>query len=162
MTPTAITTDHQKVKLWFDGACEPRNPGGIATAGWITTRGGSGCKVVCIGKRATNNVAEWSALEAGLCELLDTSDGPFELEILGDSRLVIHQLTGHWGAHKEHLRKLRDRVRQLLTHPKIVDWSAQWVPRDENREADRLSRQAYENFTGKPFPERHRHGHRSR
>lgn len=160
------------ITIWFDGACEPRNPGGVASCGWLIEIDGqeitSGCKVVAQGPTATNNLAEWSALGLALRWLLDNQDEipqlPEEiavdkglrvasLTIHGDSQLVINQLNRSWACNKEHLRRLRDRCLELLEQIDL-DWHAEWIPREQNERADALSRKAYEQRTGKRFPER--------
>lgn len=132
-----------QLTLFFDGLCEPRNPGGIATFGWqlLDEQGEviqEGNGVEARGPRATNNVAEWSAVEHGLRAAAGLR--PESLEIHGDSQLVINQLTGRWRMHAVHLRPYRDRCLGLL---KGIDWQARWVPREENEAADALSRKAY-------------------
>ena len=146
------------LSLYFDGSCEPVNPGGIATAGWILK--GDGGKVidsaalfVCEGAKATNNVAEYSALLAGLkqaCSFLSAGDA---LVIFGDSKLVINQLTGSWRINKDHLRKLRDECIQVIGD---IPFQAEWIEREKNHEADALSQKAYVEKTGKPYPMRGR------
>jgi len=60
-----------EISLWFDGACEPVNPGGVATGGWIVKdQSGNvllqGHRMICRGDSATNNIAEYGALIGGL------------------------------------------------------------------------------------------------
>jgi len=160
------------ITLWFDGACEPRNPGGVASCGWIVEIEGneieSGCKVVAEGQTATNNLAEWSALGLGLRWILDHqaelpqlpedltgSKGlpAAMLTIRGDSQLVVNQLKRNWACNKEHLRRLRDRCLEILAELNM-NWVAEWIPREQNERSDALSRKAYEQRTGKRFPER--------
>lgn len=149
----------QSYVIHFDGACEPRNPGGVATVGWVVHSGGnrigSGYREICRGDGATNNVAEWSALGSALRWLSDNRLGGGALiEIYGDSQLVIEQLNGTWACRKEHLKKLLTRCKSLLQEIAPTAWSAEWIPREQNTEADALSRKAYEEATGKSFPER--------
>lgn len=85
--------------LHFDGACWP-NPGGTATFGWILlspfgAEVASGNGVAATGSDATNNVAEYSALLAGLRSVVDM-DPEAPLVIRGDSKLVINQIEGRW------------------------------------------------------------------
>jgi len=129
--------------LYFDGLCEPRNPGGIATFGWLlldeqgqVIEEGNG--VEARGPKATNNVAEWSALERGLRAAAALR--PERLLIHGDSKLVINQLTGSWRMRAAHLRPYLARCLELL---RGIDWTARWVPRGQNAAADALSRAAY-------------------
>lgn len=149
------------VRLWFDGACEPVNPGGIATGGWIIRDGEqvyTGHNEVCRGDGATNNVAEWTALGMALRYMLDNSQqfSGSVLTIYGDSQLVIEQLNRRWKCNKIHLQKLRDRCWAILGELALPSWTATWIPREQNTEADALSRKAYEEATGKCFPERAR------
>jgi len=141
--------------LYFDGACEPVNPGGVASYGWLLNTGAFGHGVIREGKGATNNLAEWCALGKGLRYIRDTMSGVGTLEIKGDSKLVIEQLTGNWQCKAENLIPLRARCLQLLAEIGC-QWSATWVPREQNEKADALTRTAYEEKTGKKFPERRR------
>lgn len=144
----------------FDGACEPRNPGGVATYGWTVHDGereiANGCGEVCRGPRATNNLAEWSALGFALRWILDHGDvlGPISLEMVGDSQLVVNQLRHEWACNKEHLQKLRARCEELIDQIKPCGWKVTWVPREQNEAADALSQAAYVKATGKKFPVR--------
>lgn len=70
----------------------------------------------------TNNEAEYQTLiEALRCilELLrEKGEDParFRLEIQGDSALVLLQVSGDWKARNPRMRRLRDQVRELLSH----------------------------------------------
>jgi ribonuclease HI len=147
------------VTIYFDGACEPKNPGGVATAGWIILGDndeplGGDCCVICRGEGATNNVAEWAALGKALRHVADSGLQVGTLQIYGDSMLVVNQLTGNWNCNKEHLQKLRDRCKELISQINPSDLVVEWIPREQNEEADALSRKAYEEATGKKFPVR--------
>lgn len=156
------------ITLYFDGACEPRNPGGVATGGWIVRRPDVGLEIqehamfYDGGPQATNNVAEWCALGKGLAALTTHRNlcMECELEIYGDSQLVVYQLLGKWNCNKPHLQKLRSRCHEILESLPLRKWSAMWIPREENHEADALSRRAYVEYTRNAFPERHTHGRR--
>src|SRR5438876_152820 len=113
--------------IHFDGSCEPKNPGGVATCGWTIhdendSLIASDAKEVCRGPKATNNLAEWSALGLALRWLLDhRSAVPFDaLGIRGDSQLVVNQLNQSWACNKEHLQKLRARCWELLNELKLA------------------------------------------
>lgn len=149
------------VTLFFDGACEPKNPGGVATCGWlIHNHAGetiaSGYREVARGDGATNNVAEWTALGLGLRFCLDNPEvaSGKVLHIKGDSKLVIEQLNHTWNCNNERLQRLRARCEEIIPKLACVTWCATWIPREENEEADALSRRAYEEATGNTFPER--------
>lgn len=148
--------------IYFDGACEPVNPGGIATAGWcIRDVGGAeiafGRRVVASGPRATNNLAEWSALGFALRRLLDHHSGECHgknLLIRGDSMLVCRQLTRAWRCNAPHLRRLRERCLEILGELRLDGWRTEWIPRERNTRADELSKLAYVELTGQQPPDR--------
>lgn len=136
------------------------NPGGVATCGWVIRDDAgelvaSDSRMVCKGDGATNNVAEWCALGFALRYMADSKAfGNCDLMIRGDSQLVVFQLIGKYKCNAEHLRKLRDRCLAVIDEIGCTSWKAEWIKRDENEEADALSRKAYEDATGKRFPER--------
>jgi ribonuclease HI len=144
-----------EVVLSFDGACWP-NPGGTATWGFVV-RGPAGLddsgSGVVAGPDRTNNVAEWSGLEMGLRFLAANPPRTpgVKLAIRGDSQLVVKVLNGEWASKSPVLTPFRDRCLDLLARLGL-DWSASWVPRAENAEADRLTEEAWAAETGKPFP----------
>lgn len=141
--------------LYFDGSAEP-NPG-LATYGWaIMIQSGEeiacGCGVSY--DYGSNNQSEYCALGFALRWLSDQG-WKGTLQIFGDSKLVINQLTQEWRCNKEHLRNLRKRCWELLEG---IEYKATWVPREQNDRCDSLSRKAYEERTGKSYPERRKHG----
>jgi len=70
-----------------------------------------------------------------------------ELEILGDSQLVIRQLTGVYKVRSQRTAPLHRRVTSLLEGLK---WTAEWIPREENTVADELCNRSYrEHWTEK-------------
>jgi len=87
----------------------------------------------CIGV-ATNNVAEYRAVIAGLAAA--RSVGSRALSLRADSLLVIRQLEGAYRVKKAHLRPLYEEARALLGAFDEVDLAH--VPREQNVEADAL------------------------
>jgi ribonuclease HI len=158
LSETLTLPEH--VTIHFDGSCEPTNPGGVATWGWIISADGktilARSGVACSGgKHSTNNVAEYHALGTALKEL-DMLQWSGTLEIYGDSMLVVNQVNGKWNCNADHLRKLRDRCQDLLKKICPDGFELKWIPREQNEKADALSREAYEKSEGKPYPERRR------
>jgi ribonuclease HI len=83
---------------------------------------------------ATNNVAEYRALIAGL-----EAAAPYRAQrvrVRADSKLVVEQVKGTWKVKQPHLRPLLDEVRTLLAPYAEVD--LRHVPRAENADADAL------------------------
>jgi ribonuclease HI len=86
---------------------------------------------------ATNNVAEYKALIAGL-ELALAKDVR-DLDIFLDSELVVSQLKGEWKIKKDTLRALAIQARRLMN--RFDSTSIAHVPREQNSEADKLANQ---------------------
>ncbi len=88
--------------------------------------------------RATNNVAEYRALLAGIESA--AALGASELELRGDSELVVRQVEGRYKVKNPDMRELHAAVKQALGP--FESWSIRHVPRAENADADRLVNQA--------------------
>lgn len=86
---------------------------------------------------ATNNVAEYRALIAGL--EMAAGRGVKELEVRVDSELLVHQLKGDWKIKKDHLRTLAVRARGLMNTFDVA--TIEHVTRDRNADADKLANQ---------------------
>lgn len=159
--PDMRITDYGELQVFFDGACEPRNPGGWSTYGWCVLDNGAVELVSGYGlameqghRLSTNNFAEYTALGMVLRWLFD-SGWHGKLAIFGDSALVVNQVSCRWQCNQSHLRQLRDRVQELLRDLGEA-FRITWIPREQNERCDRLSHRAYEVATGQPFPERRR------
>jgi ribonuclease HI len=83
---------------------------------------------------ATNNVAEYRALLLGI--ELAAARGASELELVGDSELIVRQVSGEYRVKDAVLRELNDRVQAGLR--RFDRWSIRHVRRDENADADAL------------------------
>jgi ribonuclease HI len=145
------------LKLYFDGACEPINPGGTGTYGFVILRCG---EVIDVGRGScgrgpgtTNNISEYAAITHGLERMiaLGLNEGQ-DVEVFGDSKLVVEQVCGRWRINKPHLRLHVESVRELLS--RFPSWTLTWVPREQNEQADEQSRIAYQEVTGEEFPTR--------
>lgn len=84
---------------------------------------------------ATNNVAEYHGLIAALQWAVDHDLK--SIAIKGDSLLLIEQMKGNYKVKNEGLKPLHLRARMLVMQ--IGDVSFEHVPREQNKEADRLS-----------------------
>lgn len=87
---------------------------------------------------ATNNVAEYSGLLAGLIHI-HTLDPDAKVEVAMDSKLVVEQMSGRWQIKHADMRDLAKQCR-AAHDPSLVTYS--WIPRDENSHADRLANKA--------------------
>lgn len=86
---------------------------------------------------ATNNVAEYSGLIAGL-ELVSEHAPGAQVEVRMDSKLVIEQMAGRWKIKHPDMVPLAAKARQLV--PPGTVWT--WVPRENNKAADALANAA--------------------
>jgi ribonuclease HI len=140
------------IKIYFDGACEPFNPGGTASYGWIIKENNKILAqegvIIGRGEGMTNNVGEYHGLIKALEALARLGIEKGKIEIFGDSSLVCNMVGKIWGWNKKktkwvphkdapHLRPLLDRVLNLLSD---YDFKIKWVPREQNFEADNLSK----------------------
>jgi ribonuclease HI len=132
------------ITIHFDGLCYPKNPGGVAAYGYLAHRDGKlihqGFRAVGEGKGMTNNVAEYEGLMAAAQWIADEEIDE-QIVIKGDSELVIKQMNGQYRVNSATSRKYVPEIKKLLQGK---DVSLVWVPREENEEADKLSRVAYE------------------
>ena len=87
---------------------------------------------------ATNNVAEYSALVAGLEKALEL--GVSELEVVSDSELLVKQMQGEYRVKNEALRELNDDANFLEKKLGRVRYTA--VRREHNELADKLVNEA--------------------
>ena len=127
-----------KVIVNVDGGSRG-NPGPAAVAAVATDPGGEVLaeRGETIG-RATNNVAEYRAVLLGI--ELARELGADELELVGDSQLIVEQVRGNWKIKQEHLRELRAEVMKALEG--VPRWSIRHVRRGENERADELLNEA--------------------
>ncbi|WP_123538813.1 ribonuclease HI [Halosimplex salinum] len=126
-----------RAHVYFDGACRG-NPGPSAV-GWVIV---SGDGIVAEGGhtigRATNNQAEYEALIEGVSVASDY--GFDEIDVRGDSELIVKQVRGEWDTNDPDLREYRVTVRELLMD--FDEWSLEHVPREINDRADELANEA--------------------
>ncbi|MGH3835319.1 MAG: bifunctional RNase H/acid phosphatase [Pseudonocardiaceae bacterium] len=93
---------------------------------------------------ATNNVAEYSGLIAGLSAAL--KEGAECAEARLDSKLVVEQMSGRWQVKQPHLRPLASEAAGLASQ--LGDVTYTWVPRARNAHADRLANEAMDTQAG--------------
>jgi probable phosphoglycerate mutase len=98
----------------------------------------------CIGI-ATNNVAEYNGLIAGL-ELYLEHTPDAELEVRMDSKLVVEQMSGRWKIKHPDMKPLAMRANRLA--PAGTTYT--WIPREQNKHADRILNEALDAQAGKP------------
>jgi ribonuclease HI len=123
-----------KAKLSTDGGARG-NPGPAAYGYVLETEDGTvlDARGETIGV-ATNNVAEYRALIAGLEKAVEL--GIDELEVVSDSELLVKQMQGEYRVKNEALRELNDEANSLERELGRVRYKA--VRREHNELADKL------------------------
>lgn len=122
----------------IDGASRG-NPGPAAYGVVLTTAQGE--PLAAFSKylgRATNNVAEYQALLAALDYALGRRH--LRLRVISDSELLVRQVEGRYKVKSPDLKPLHERVLQLVG--RFEAFAIVYLPREQNREADRLANRA--------------------
>src|SRR5207247_8769812 len=127
-----------KAKLSTDGGARG-NPGPAAYGYVLEAEDGTvlDARGETIGV-ATNNVAEYSGLVAGLRKAVEV--GVDELEVVSDSELIVRQMTGEYKVKNEALRELKEEAEDLADRLPRVSFTS--VRREHNELADKLVNEA--------------------
>ncbi|MFN0142528.1 MAG: bifunctional RNase H/acid phosphatase [Mycobacterium sp.] len=96
----------------------------------------------------TNNVAEYRGLIAGLEEARRL--GANEVAVSLDSKLIVEQMNGRWKVKHPGLAELHQQARALASTFDVVTFS--WIPRERNKDADRLANEAMDAAHGEQAP----------
>jgi probable phosphoglycerate mutase len=95
---------------------------------------------------ATNNVAEYQGLIAGLRAAVDVGGPAAIVEVRMDSKLVVEQMSGRWKVKHPAMRPLALEAARLVRQLGSVRFT--WVPRERNKHADRLANLAMDAQSG--------------
>jgi len=146
------------ITLHFDGACTPVNPGGVGTFGFVVDFH-DGLSPLCAsgvcddGKPSTNNIAEYHGILCGLRLLHAKMTENENIQVFGDSALVVNMVAGLWGRknpHKNapHLLPLLEEATQIIAalSKRGNKISVRWIPREKNEIADSLTKMAYKQY----------------
>jgi acyl dehydratase/ribonuclease HI len=128
----------------IDGAARG-NPGPAAYG--VIVRRPDGKTHESLGKyigRATNNVAEYYALIAALDYA--AASGIRRLRVFSDSQLIVNQIKGIYKVKHPDLRPLHERAKKQAAG--LETFTIQYVPREENRDADDLANAALDSTSG--------------
>ena len=139
------------IEVFVDGACEPVNPGGIATYGFVIFRSGerveSGSGAV-EKEDTSNNVSEYTAVIQALKRLLECGIRDEQVVFRSDSELLVNQLNGLYAVRATRVMPLYEEAKALAARLEALGNRLQfvWIPRELNGEADAQSKQAYEEY----------------
>ena len=134
-----------KITAYFDGCCEPKNPGGSMGFGAVIYIDGvekfTLSQQVNAHPNNTNNVAEYQAFGWLLKTISDLKTDNALIEIFGDSKLVVEQMNGNWRIKEGSYVKFAHRAKDIFQKlSKNNDVNLKWIPRGENAVADELSK----------------------
>lgn len=141
------------ITAYFDGACEPVNPGGWASFGAVVYKDDSElwtCSKLFVPikgreKETSNNVAEYSGFLSILEFLKEQELQKDKIQIYGDSNLVICQMFGDVKRHGKLWKMKKGFYIPIAMKAKILlkefsDIKGSWIPREQNGVADKLSK----------------------
>ena len=127
-----------KLTVNVDGGARG-NPGPAAIG--VVVRNDDGAVVEQVGETigtATNNVAEYRALLRGI--ELAAAHGADEVELIGDSELIVRQIEGRYKVKHADMKELHAKAKKMLAG--FDSWSIRHVKRAQNADADRLVNEA--------------------
>lgn len=138
------------IKLYFDGGCGPKNPGGVAAYGFCVEDGDTilytAGDVVGEGDGMTNNVAEYHGIINGMRYLIENELHKGIVHIYGDSNTIVNMVNKDWGwkgnkwkphLNSPHLQPLLHEAISLKEQIPLSELS--WIPRSRNKTADEIA-----------------------
>ena len=132
--------------VYCDGAARG-NPGPAGFGVFVTDESGRDVETVSGGIGvATNNVAEYRAALAGLEAAAEL--GATHVLLRSDSRLLVEQLSGRFRVKNPTLIRLHGEVRKLMSQ--FAEVRFEHIPREQNREADRLANRGVDEWLAGP------------
>ncbi len=136
------------IEIFTDGLAEPSNPG-IGTYGYVVYRNGKELHRGhgFDGDPVSNNHAEYAGLIAALESVIEFADE--QIIVKSDSKMLANQMAGAWKVSKKAYNSKTEGtyVDKYLEATELArrfrNLRFVWIPREENVEADELSRAAY-------------------
>jgi len=135
-----------------DKAAPAKPQSGVMCYGWLIYRGE---RLIARGhggfarrEAASSNIAEYLALIEGLQALIDMNLTGEPVEVIGDARSVIDQMTGAARVNAATTRPLHRKTVQLSRRFPHLTWA--WTPRRKNHAADLLTRRAMKQIRADP------------
>jgi probable phosphoglycerate mutase len=114
------------------------NPG-VAAGGAVVVDESTGVLIAQIGVyvgHATNNVAEYSGMLAGVKFAIEHSSDDVGIVVRMDSKLVVEQMSGRWKIKHPDMAVLAAEAKSIIGNRAV---SFVWVPRLDNARADAMA-----------------------
>ncbi|ARI77155.1 ribonuclease H family protein [Halobacillus mangrovi] len=143
-----IQTEPHNITVYFDGGYDHNSrESGLGCAIYYDQNGKSHRlrRNAFVEELFSNNEAEYAALHLAIKELEIMQVQHMPVTFVGDSQVVINQLSGEWPCLEEELTKWADRIEGKLNELGIEP-EFQLVSRKRNKEADKLASQALKNI----------------
>ena len=133
-----------EIIAYIDGGSRG-NPGPAAAGFTLTDSAGTQlqAKAFLLG-RTTNNVAEYTSLVKAIEAAKQV--GVRQLTVFSDSELLVKQINGQYRVKSEQIKPLFRQAVDLLDQ--LKNWRVRHIPREKNKEADRLVNQALDKMVG--------------
>jgi ribonuclease HI len=134
------------IVIYTDGLAEP-NPG-LGTYGYAIYKDGQrvAARHGFVGESVTNNYAEYESLVRALREARKFAGE--EILVRSDSKLLVNQMGGEWKVRKGGYVERYAEAKELAGQFRSLRF--EWIPREENTEADELSRVGYAEHLRRP------------
>ncbi len=148
----------KKLFVNFDGLCEPANPAGISCYGFVAKEENATVSYRSFGlvnsvrhfyPESNSNAAEYGGAIKAMEWLLQNGyanyhHDDFEIRVRGDSELITRKLKNRdYSPKTARLSPMYDRAVMLRSKFAPDNIRFEWIKRDQNREADELTKQAY-------------------
>jgi ribonuclease HI len=130
-----------KVTICFDGACGYRLGGNLVGLGVVATSNKFTYEHAESYQYLGNNmIAEWMALirSLELALLIEAKHGRCYFTIKGDNQAVVYHMKGIYKDVKQDYKQYANRAEDLTNKLRYIQFK--WIPREENEEADLLSK----------------------
>ena len=138
-------------QLSFDGlfrGSKKATMAGFMCYGWVLNKHNQlmakGYGVAARGTDATSNIAEYLALIDGLQTLVDLGVNHEPIHVVGDAKVVINQMRGRSRVTADRVFPVHEEASALAAVLNVSAW--RWVPRRQNKAADKLTRRALREF----------------
>jgi len=146
------TDKEQLMVIKCDAACDNNSKFrlmGIGVAVWIDNARDTDFDHKEMAGTGTNNIGEWIALVAGLklaFAYVMSVNSNVRIRIYSDSQIIIRQFNGVYEVKKDYHIDYYNEARRIYTSISDKVKRVDWIPRQENKDADKLSKEAIRDY----------------